>query len=238
MGIENRKHRQHHSTLTLARGLALLCAGAMFAACGNSGTSVSTPTPAHTTSPSASSTPEPPTTPPPAVPQAAASLAAGTTSSLSFAACGSASWPSGEPPAADNGAKGACEAAKELYPSSGITCAPPQGQTYQSSPNCPLTSSLAQRLDSHPLPGADAICRCQNTYQSASYQVAGPIPGLSNEYVVRAKLQFGQLSQSFDVIVSETSSGSLIGDIQCGGGGSATSIMQQPTSANHYLQCG
>src|SRR5581483_1707783 len=80
MGIENRKHRQHHSTLTLARGLALLCAGAMFAACGNSGTSVSTPTPAHTTSPSASSTPEPPTTPPPAVPQAAASLAAGTTS--------------------------------------------------------------------------------------------------------------------------------------------------------------
>ncbi|MFN2451901.1 MAG: hypothetical protein ABR541_06075, partial [Candidatus Dormibacteria bacterium] len=101
---------------------------------------------------------------------------------------------------------------------------------------------LAQRLDQHPLSGptggADALCRCQNTYQSVSYGVAGPTADGPTTYNVRVTLTFGPASQeALDVIVQEVQSGSLVSDVQCGGGGPSTSIMQAPSATNNYLHC-
>jgi hypothetical protein len=88
---------------------------------------------------------------------------------------------------------------------------------------------LASRLDANPLSGpgggADPVCRCQNTWQSATWQVEGPTSAGPTTYDVRVVLGFGPSSQeSFDVSVDGVESGSLIADIQCAGLGSSSSI--------------
>jgi hypothetical protein len=159
-----------------------------------------------------------------------------------FQACPPGGVTSGEPPAADNGPRGACEAARILLPPAGPPCRP-AGGSYAGSASCPLYPALAQRLDQHPLSGggggADPVCRCQNTWQAASYAVRSPLPDDPTGSDVRVTLDFGAGSHlSFDVIVEGVQSGSLVSDIQCGGGGPGTSILQAPSAANRYLACG
>ena len=211
--------------LLLAAGLVAL------AACSGGPTSQASPVPA-TPTPAPSATP----TPAPAANGGGAPVPAG------FQACPPGGVTSGEPPAQDNGPKGACEAARVLFPPAGPPCRPLSG-SYAASPNCPLYPGLAQRLDQHPLSsgggGADPICRCQNTWQAASYAVRSPLPADPTGSDVRVTLDFGAGTRlSYDVIVEGVQSGSLVSDIQCGGGGQATSILQPATAANNYLKCG
>lgn len=159
-----------------------------------------------------------------------------------FQVCPQGGPQSGEPPPQDNGPKGACEAARILLPPMGPPCQPQGGLTYAATRNCPLYPALAQRLDQHPLSGAgggaNPICRCQNVWRSATYAVMGPLPGDPTGYDVRVNLEFGDGTKvGLDLLVEAVASGSLISDIQCAGGGPATSIMQQPSAANHYLSC-
>jgi len=116
---------------------------------------------------------------------------------LVFHPCAAGLQGNGEPPASDNGVRGACEAAMAVFTPSGSTCQPPQGKTYATSANCPFMPALAQRLDSNPLHAADPICRCQNSYQSATYQVAGPTSAGPTTYDVRVTLNFGAATQTF-----------------------------------------
>jgi hypothetical protein len=204
----------------IIRKLTLACLLLVMSACGGGGAS---PTSGATTSTGAGASP--------------AATALGTpvpgTSApavLAFTACPPSAVTSGEPPPADNGPTGACEAAEILYPSSGQPCTPSSGKFVTSS-NCPLYPDLAQRLDQQPLGGpgggADSVCRCQNTWMSSTYQVEGPTPDGPTTWDVRVIIVFGPSSQeSFDVIVQAVASGSLISDIQCGGGGASTSIKQ------------
>ena len=218
----------------MRRLLLLLPIAALLAACG---------APALPTAGGATSAPATATASPTATATAAATASATATpggyggggGGLSFTACGPSHVSSGEPPASDNGPVGSCEAAMILMPQSGGPCTPAGGGTYSSTTNCPLYPALANRLDSHPTSGsgggADPVCRCQNTWQSATYQVAGPTPDGPTTYVVRVVLQFGpSSSESFDVIVQGVASGSLISDIQCAGMGASTSIMSSPVA--------
>ncbi|GAC1342386.1 MAG: hypothetical protein NVSMB29_14010 [Candidatus Dormibacteria bacterium] len=236
----------------LMRGVVIsgLCA-LILAGCGGAAQSsprpkaAASPSAAPSVAPSPTESPSPSPTPAPTdsagAPPAAAIPAA--TPIAGFSACPGGGPTSGEPPAGDNGPRGACFAAEILYPAGGATCHPAGGGTYAGTSNCPLYPRLAQRLDQHPLSGptgggADALCRCQNTYQTVTYAVAGPAQDAPTTYTVRVTLIFGPTShEALDVIVQGVQSGSLVSDVQCAGGGPPTSILEAPTAANRYLRC-
>ncbi|MFN2451000.1 MAG: hypothetical protein ABR541_01450, partial [Candidatus Dormibacteria bacterium] len=163
--------------------VGIMCVLSLAACGGGQGAS---PSPTSRASASPSATPIPTATPAPttAAPTPAATAAStptaagGGTAAAGFPACPGGGPSGGEPPASVNGPTGACFAAEILFPAGGASCHPAGGGTYAGTTNCPLYPQLAQRLDQHPLSGptggADALCRCQNTYQSVSYGVAGP----------------------------------------------------------------
>jgi hypothetical protein len=121
-------------------------------------------------------------------------------------------------PASD--ANGAEEVGAYLYSSlAGIACGA-RGGHYD---NCPVTSRLAQRLDSHPISGAEPLCRCQNYWQQSTVTVMQtPDPAVWIDHVV---LQFGPAATvTIDLRVLLTSSGWFADDTTCTGKGEATSI--------------
>ena len=191
------------------RAIALVVATLCLGACGGSSTD-GTPTPSA--SPSATAT-------------AAASPSASATTA-GFVVCTTAA-PSASAEPSDSGTAGACEVAQILYPPSGNVCGPAgSGQHYADV--CPVTTDLGAALDRQPLSagggGADPVCRCQNSYTSATYMVMASA-GQPAEYVVQVHLAFGPNSSlTFDVIVDSVESGSLASDILCGNGDPNTSI--------------
>lgn len=134
--------------------------------------------------------------------------------------------PSSSAEPAESGATGACEVAQILLPPSGTVCEPSSGSQHYADV-CPVTQDLGAALDRQPLSGpgggADPVCRCQNTYSSATYLVSSaPAAG---EFTVQVKLVFGTSSSvTLDVIVESVESGSLASDILCGSGDPSTSI--------------
>lgn len=121
------------------------------------------------------------------------------------------------PPSDQSGAQ---HAGEYLYPSAaGYAC----GALQHHYDNCPVTARLAQRLDSGPTPGAEPLCRCQNTWQQSSISVTQtPDPSVWTVHVV---LTFGPgATVKIDLLVRRTAAGWLADDTTCTGQGSATSI--------------
>jgi hypothetical protein len=206
--------------MTPARGVLLsafaLASATVLAACGGSGhtgvatgpeqtagpasTPPATPTPTATATVAAGPSPTPSATPSPQPSPAPASTSAGII-------------PSGDP-------YGAAKLGAYLYPSNpGIACGGRTGH-YDA---CPVTSRLAARLDSHPTQPAEALCRCENTWQQSSVSVTQtPDPTVWIDHVV---LTFGPgVSVTIDVRVLRTSGGWLGDDTTCTGQGEQTSI--------------
>jgi hypothetical protein len=156
-----------------------------------------TPAPSPTATPTATPAPTPTATPPPG--------------------------PSTQPtpyyvPFTDN--DGARHVGEYLYPSqAGQAC----GASSSHYDNCPVTSRLATRLDGHPTPGAEPLCRCQNTWQQMNISVSPTSD--SQVWTDHVTLVFGPgASVKIDVLVRRTAAGWLADDTTCTGQGSATSI--------------
>jgi hypothetical protein len=117
-------------------------------------------------------------------------------------------------------ASGAQHVAEYLYPSGNGSACGSGGRHYD---NCPVTSRLAQRLDSNPTPQAEPLCRCQNTWQSTAVSVTqSSDPSVWTAHVV---ITFGPgATEKIDVLVRRTAAGWLADDTTCSGTGSSTSI--------------
>ena len=115
---------------------------------------------------------------------------------------------------------GAAVVAGILYPPSGGVCG--ANGKYDS---CPVTDGLAQRLDSNPLTGAEPLCRCQNTYQSATITMEALPPGNPGA-IAHVVLDFGAgATVKLDITVLQTSGGWYASDTSCTGqDAQATSI--------------
>src|SRR5438128_7656520 len=107
---------------------------------------------------------------------------------------------------------GAAVVAGILYPPSGGVCG--ANGTYDA---CPVTDELAQRLASSPLKQAEALCRCQNTYQSRTI-TSTPLPEGNPGAIVHVVLDFGAGSTvKLDITVLQTATGWYASDTSCTG---------------------
>lgn len=113
--------------------------------------------------------------------------------------------------------------AADLYPSSGFANCPSMGSLGYGA--CPVTSRLADRLNNHPIGGAEQLCRCQGQWQGVSITAPPVLPAI-NSYTVEVDLSFGSSvpEVKFDVIVLREFDGWYADDIECHNGGSSTSI--------------
>ena len=127
---------------------------------------------------------------------------------------------------ADDG-RGDATVAADLYPSSGAATCPSMGTAGYGA--CPVTPRLADRLNQHPVPSAEQLCRCQGTWQGVSIDAPTVLPGL-NRYTVVVVLDFGSAVSKarFDLVVLRTADGWFADDILCHGGGASTSIYTDP----------
>jgi hypothetical protein len=200
--------RRRSSIAALALGTLLL------AGCGSSGgiARVNAPQLPDTTAPPTAS----PSASPSATPQPTATpTATPTTAPTSTPAEGGVIR---VPPDDSNGDN---TVAADLYPSSGFAnCASSGSAGYGA---CPVTSRLGDRLNQHPIRGAEQLCRCQNRWQGVNITAPPVLPAL-NTYTVEVDLQFGGGTVSLDVVVIRTSDGWYADDIRCHGAGSGTSI--------------
>jgi hypothetical protein len=119
-------------------------------------------------------------------------------------------------PATDDSA---CKVGQTLYPSSGAAC----GATGNHYDACPVTSRLAARLDSHPTPHAEPLCRCQNFWQQSTVSYTQtPDPTV---WVIHVFLTFGPgATVKIDARVLHAASGWVGDDTTCTGHGTETSI--------------
>jgi hypothetical protein len=118
---------------------------------------------------------------------------------------------------------GALHTADFLYPSqSGAAC----GSRTQHYDDCPVTNRLAARLDGHPTPGGEPLCRCQNFWQGVQVTVTQtPDPTVWIDHVV---ITFGpSATVKIDVRVLRTAGGWVADDTSCTGQGEQTSIYAQ-----------
>lgn len=120
-------------------------------------------------------------------------------------------------------ANGATDLGAYLYPSStGIACG---ARTGHYDP-CPVTSRLAQRLDSQPTPHAEPLCRCQNQWQQSSF-TATQTPD-ATVWIVHVVLTFGPgVTVTIDLRALRTAGGWLGDDTTCSGQDESTSIYAQ-----------
>ena len=116
---------------------------------------------------------------------------------------------------------GAVVVAGILYPPSGAACG--LNGSYDS---CPVTDGLAQRLDANPLKQTEALCRCQNPYQSRTIS-ATPLPEGNPGATAHVVLDFGGgTTVKIDVTVLRTPNGWFASDTSCTG--------QDPTATSIY----
>jgi len=107
---------------------------------------------------------------------------------------------------------GAAVVAGILYPPSGGSCG--VSGKYDS---CPVTDGLAQRLDANPLQQAEALCRCQNTYQSRTI-TSTALPAGNPGAIAHVILDFGGgTTVKLDVTVLQTAGGWFASDTSCTG---------------------
>jgi len=107
---------------------------------------------------------------------------------------------------------GAAVVAGILYPPSGGVCG--ANGKYDT---CPVTDGLAQRLDSNPLGHAEPLCRCQNTYQSATITTE-PLPPGNPGAIAHVVLDFGGgTTVQLDVTVIRAPGGWFASDTSCTG---------------------
>jgi hypothetical protein len=106
---------------------------------------------------------------------------------------------------------GAAVVAGILFPASGGVCG--ANGKYDS---CPVTDGLAQRLDSNPLAGAEALCRCQNTYRSATITTEA-LPQGNPGAIAHVALDFGGSTAKLDITVLRTAGGWYASDTSCTG---------------------
>jgi hypothetical protein len=106
---------------------------------------------------------------------------------------------------------GAATVAGILYPPNGGACG--ANGKYDS---CPITDGLAQRLDSNPLKQAEALCRCQNSYQSRTI-TSEPLPEGNPGAIAHVVLDFGGSTIKIDVTVLRTAGGWFASDTSCTG---------------------
>ena len=106
---------------------------------------------------------------------------------------------------------GAVVVAGILYPPTGGSCS-----TSGKYDACPVTDGLAQRLDSNPLRAAEPLCRCQNTYQSATITTEA-LPQGNPGAIAHVVLDFGGSTVKLDITVLRTAGGWFASDTSCTG---------------------
>jgi hypothetical protein len=119
--------------------------------------------------------------------------------------------------------RGDATVAADLYPSSGaVSCPSPGSLGYGA---CPVTARLADRLNQHPVSGAEQLCRCDGTWQGVSITAPTVLPALDT-YTVEVVLDLGsgRGKARLDVVVLRSADGWFADDILCHGGGQSTSI--------------
>jgi hypothetical protein len=119
--------------------------------------------------------------------------------------------------------RGDATVAADLYPSSGAVTCPGMGSMGYGA--CPVTARLADRLNQHPVSGAEQLCRCTGTWQGVSITAPAVLPALDT-YTVEVVLDLGSGNGKahFDIVVLRTADGWFADDILCHGGGQSTSI--------------
>ena len=89
-----------------------------------------------------------------------------------------------------------------------------------------MTSRLGTRLNQHPIPGAEPLCRCQNVWQESA--VSSTQTPDSTVWIDHVMLTFGPgATVAIDVRVLRTSGGWFADDTTCTGQGEQTSIYVQ-----------
>lgn len=106
-------------------------------------------------------------------------------------------------------------AAEQIYPAGGFSCAH-GAQTFAS---CPFTSRLRSRLQSVDI-HADLVCRCQNSYTTATIVAAN----VGGKGVAHATLSFGSGTTSLDWVFVQQGGAYLADDQYCTTGGPTTSL--------------
>jgi len=113
---------------------------------------------------------------------------------------------------------GAAVVAGFLFPSGGSSCG--VNASYDA---CPVTDGLAARLDANPLKPADALCRCQNTYQSVAVTTE-PLGEGNPGSIAHVVLVFaGGSTVKLDITVLRTDGGWFASDTSCTGQDSTAS---------------
>jgi hypothetical protein len=118
---------------------------------------------------------------------------------------------------------GAAVVAGILYPPSGGVCG--ANGKYDS---CPVTDGLAQRLDSNPIAHAEPLCRCQNTYRSATITTEALPPGNPGA-IAHVVLDFGGSTEKLDVTVIRSDGGWFASDTSCTGQDQGTTSIYAAT---------
>jgi len=106
---------------------------------------------------------------------------------------------------------GAAVVAGVLFPPSGAGCA--ANGKYDS---CPVTDGLAAQLDANPFKQAEPLCRCQNTYQSATITTEA-LPQGNPGAIAHVVLDFGGSTVKLDITVLRTAGGWFASDTSCTG---------------------
>lgn len=106
---------------------------------------------------------------------------------------------------------GAAVVAGILFPPAGAGCG-----TSGKYDSCPVTDGLAAQLDSNPFKQAEPLCRCQNTYQSATITTEA-LPQGNPGAIAHVVLDFGGSTVKLDVTVLRTAGGWFASDTSCTG---------------------
>jgi hypothetical protein len=121
-------------------------------------------------------------------------------------------------PASD--ADGPRKVADKLFPDSGTACGGTGAVTGGDYSACPVTPALKSRLNKHPIPYAEQLCRCSSKYQSRVF-----VPTLTTDgAVVRVSLGLGAATQQLDVGMDKSTGSWQAADITCAFRGTSTSI--------------
>jgi hypothetical protein len=157
----------------------------------------------------------------------AAGAVAGSAQASPAAAAVAAASPASGPAGSQLGAADPVSAVRALFydPSHGPTvCVPSTGLTYSQAAGCPVTKRLEARLQSHPTPGANPICRCQNSGDLSLSTTTND--GRSARVHVDDAFAIDHVM--LDFLVVNTGGRWFVDDTTCGTDGAASSIYLTP----------
>ncbi|MFY9615904.1 MAG: hypothetical protein WAT58_10950 [Candidatus Dormiibacterota bacterium] len=111
--------------------------------------------------------------------------------------------------------------AERLFPDGGKACGKPSADvSLWDYTGCPATTILIARLNKHPIPYAEQLCRCAKPYGTRVFVTTLTTDGA----VVRANLGIDATTQMLDIAIDKSSGSWAAADVTCASRGTSTSI--------------